>query len=71
MAFTYQGDAFKKRVEPLAAEIGVKTLIDCDVSDMASLDRTFEQIEKEMGQIDFLVHSIGVFEQGRAERSLC
>lgn len=58
MAFTYQGDAFKKRVEPLAAEIGVKTLIDCDVSNMDSLDRTFAQIEKEMGQIDFLVHSI-------------
>ena len=58
MAFTYQGDAFKKRVEPLAAEIGVKTLIDCDVSDMASLDAAFATIEKELGQIDFLVHSI-------------
>lgn len=58
MAFTYQGDAFKKRVEPLAAEIGVKTLIDCDVSDMASLDNAFAVIEKEMGQIDFLVHSV-------------
>lgn len=58
MIFTYQGDAFKKRVEPLAQEIGVKTLIDCDVIDMASLDRAFEQIEKEFGQIDFIVHSI-------------
>src|SRR3989338_5822232 len=58
MAFAYQGDAFKKRVEPLAAEIGVKTQIDCDVSDMASLDAAFAQIEKEFGQIDFLVHSI-------------
>ena len=58
MDFTYQGDAFKKRVEPLAEEIGVKTLIDCDVSDMASLDAAFATIEKEMGQIDFLVHSI-------------
>lgn len=58
MIFTYQGDAFKKRVEPLAAEIGVKTLIDCDVSNMADLDRAFAEIEKEFGTIDFIVHSI-------------
>ena len=47
-----------KRVEPLAAEIGVKTLIDCDVSNMADLDRAFAEIEKEFGTIDFIVHSI-------------
>ncbi|OIN87064.1 MAG: enoyl-ACP reductase [Alphaproteobacteria bacterium CG1_02_46_17] len=58
MAFTYQGDQFKKRVEPLAAEIGVKTLIDCDVSNMADLDRAFAEIEEKFGTIDFIVHSI-------------
>jgi len=58
MAFTYQGDQLKNRVEPLAAEIGVKTLIDCDVSNMDDLDRAFSQIEKEFGTIDFIVHSI-------------
>ena len=40
LALTYQGDAFRKRVEPLAEEIGVKTMVDCDVSDMANLDRS-------------------------------
>jgi len=58
MAFTYQGDAFRKRVEPLAAEIGVKTMIDCDVSDLTALDASFEQIGKEMGELDFVVHSL-------------
>jgi len=64
MAFTYMGDAFKKRVEPLATEIGVTQLFDCDVSDMASLDATFAAIEKEWGTIDFLVHAIGFSDKG-------
>lgn len=59
MAFTYLGDAFKKRVEPLAASIGVTTLIDCDVNDDASIDAAFAEIEREFGEIDFLVHAIG------------
>lgn len=58
IAFTYQGDAFKKRVEPLAKEIGVKTLIDCDVSVEGSIDKAFDMIEKEMGSLDFIVHSL-------------
>lgn len=58
LAFTYQGDAFKKRVEPLAAEIGVKRMIDCDVSVEGSIDKAFNMIEKEMGQLDFIVHSL-------------
>ena len=58
MAFTYQGDAFKKRVMPLAAEIGVTTLIDCDVTNMDDLDRAFAEIEEKFGTIDFLVHSV-------------
>ena len=58
MAFTYQGDAFKKRVEPLAATIGVKTMIDCDVSDLDNLDKSFEQIGNDLGELDFVVHSL-------------
>lgn len=58
LAFTYQGDAFRKRVEPLAAEIGVKTMIDCDVADLDNLDKAFTQIGDAMGQLDFIVHSL-------------
>ena len=59
MAFSYMGDQFKKRVVPLADQLGVKTLIDCDVSDEASIDAAFAEIEKTWGKIDFLVHAIG------------
>lgn len=59
LAFSYMGDAFKKRVEPLAAQLGVTQLFDCDVSDAASIDAAFAAIEKVWGKIDFLVHAIG------------
>jgi enoyl-[acyl-carrier protein] reductase I len=58
LAFTYQGDAIKKRVEPLAAEIGAKLVVPCDVSDVASVDATFAAIEKAWGKLDFVVHAI-------------
>ena len=58
LAFTYQGDAIKKRVEPLAAEIGAKVVVPCDVTDMASVDATFAAIEKAWGKLDFVVHAI-------------
>ncbi len=58
MAFTYQGDAFGKRVKPLAESIGSKLLIDCDVQKEEDLDRVFEQLQKEWRQIDFIVHAI-------------
>jgi enoyl-[acyl-carrier protein] reductase I len=58
LAFTYQGDAIKKRVEPLAAEIGAKLVVPCDVTDMASVDATFAAIEKAWGKLDFVVHAI-------------
>lgn len=64
LAFTYMGDAFKKRVEPLAAQIGVTELFDCDVSDSASLDATFAALKEQWGQIDFLVHAIGFSDKG-------
>lgn len=59
MAFSYMGDAFKKRVQPLADQLGVETLIDCDVSDPASIDAAFAQIEEKWGKLDFIVHAIG------------
>jgi enoyl-[acyl-carrier protein] reductase I len=58
LAFTYQGDALKKRVEPLAAEIGSKLVVPCDVTDMASIDATFAAIGRVWGKLDFLVHAI-------------
>ena len=59
LAFTFQGDAFGKRVEPLAKEAGSDFLIPCDVEDIASVDAVFEAIEKRWGGLDFVVHAIG------------
>ena len=58
LAFTYQGEAFGKRVEPLAASVGSSTLIDVDVTDDASLDLAFQTVKDTWGSIDFLVHAI-------------
>jgi enoyl-[acyl-carrier protein] reductase I len=58
IALTYQGDALKKRVEPLAAELGSKLVLPCDVTDAASMDSVFESLEKNWGSLDFLVHAI-------------
>src|SRR5262245_55341931 len=57
-AFTYQGDALKKRVEPLAAEIGSRIVLPCDVTDSDSIDSVFAALKKEWGGLDFLVHAI-------------
>jgi enoyl-[acyl-carrier protein] reductase I len=59
IAFTYQGEALEKRVRPLAESIGADFLIECDVSDMANLDRTFAELKTRWETIDFLVHAIG------------
>ncbi len=59
LAFTYQGDAFGKRLEPLAASVGSKILMPCDVEDIASVDAVFAKLQEKWGKIDFLVHSIG------------
>jgi enoyl-[acyl-carrier protein] reductase I len=58
LAFTYQGDAFGKRLEPLAKSVGSDTMIPCDVEDIASVDNVFAEIKKKWGKIDFLVHAI-------------
>ena len=58
LAFTYQGDALKKRVEPLAAELGSDIVVPCDVTDMASVDATFATLKDKWGSLDFVVHAI-------------
>lgn len=58
LAFTYQGDALKKRVEPLAAELDGIVVGHCDVTDETTIDAVFAEVEKQWGKIDFLVHAI-------------
>ena len=59
MAFSYQGEALKKRVEPLAAEVGSDFLVECDVSSEEAMDQTFAEIKSRWGSLDFVVHAIG------------
>ncbi len=58
LAFSYQGEAFGKRVEPLAASVGSNFLVDVDVTNDASLDACFGALKAEWGTMDFLVHAI-------------
>ena len=58
LAFTYQGEALEKRVRPLAESIGALVAGHCDVTDSASIDAVFAQIEKSWGKLDFVVHCI-------------
>ncbi|MDS9467314.1 enoyl-ACP reductase FabI [Paracoccus sp. MBLB3053] len=59
LAFSYQGEALKKRVEPLAAQLGSDLIAECDVSDEASIDGLFSTIAERWDSIDFIVHAIG------------
>jgi enoyl-[acyl-carrier protein] reductase I len=58
LAFTYQGDALRKRVEPLARDVGAFVAGHCDVTDPATLDSVFAQVAERFGTIDFVVHAI-------------
>jgi enoyl-[acyl-carrier protein] reductase I len=58
LAFTYQGESLHKRVAPLADSVGSKTVLSCDVEDIASVDGVFETLRQQWGSIDFLVHAI-------------
>jgi enoyl-[acyl-carrier protein] reductase I len=58
VALTYQGEALKKRVEPLAKEIGSKLVLPCDVTDQPSVDAVFDALKQEWGTIDFMVHAV-------------
>ena len=59
LAFSYQGEALKRRVEPLAAQVGSDFLAECDVADEASIDGLFATIAARWDSIDFIVHAIG------------
>jgi enoyl-[acyl-carrier protein] reductase I len=59
IAFSFQGEALEKRVRPLAASIGSDLLIECDVSEMASIDAAFATLAARWPTIDFVVHAIG------------
>ncbi len=58
LAFSYQGDALKKRVEPLADSVGSDFVLPCDVTDTASMDAVFAAVKERWGRLDFLVHAI-------------
>jgi enoyl-[acyl-carrier protein] reductase I len=58
IAFTYQGESLRKRVQPLAESAGSDFLLPCDVEDLASVDAVFKAIEEKWGKLDFLVHAI-------------
>ncbi len=58
MAFTYQGDAFGKRVKPLAESVGSNLVIDCDVTNEEDLDKVFAELKEKWGTMDFVIHAI-------------
>ncbi len=58
LAFTYQGEALEKRVRPLADQIGAKKVVAADVTDSASLDAAFDELKRDWGTLDFVVHAI-------------
>ena len=58
LAFTFQGEALQKRVVPLAERVGSELVLPCDVTDTASMDAVFSEIESKWGKLDFLVHAI-------------
>ncbi|MAY85722.1 MAG: enoyl-[acyl-carrier-protein] reductase FabI [Pseudooceanicola sp.] len=59
LAFSYQGEALKKRVDPLAAQLGSDIVLPCDVSDEASIDTLFSELQSRWDTLDFVVHAIG------------
>ncbi|SLN51069.1 Enoyl-[acyl-carrier-protein] reductase [NADH] FabI [Roseovarius albus] len=58
LAFTYQGEAFGKRLEPLAQSVGSDFMVDADVTDDASLDRAFDELAARWPTIDFVIHAV-------------
>jgi enoyl-[acyl-carrier protein] reductase I len=67
IALTWQGDALKKRVEPLAGEIGGFLLGHCDVTDAATIDQVFDALKEKWGKIDFVVHAIAFSDKDQLE----
>ncbi len=58
LAFTYQGEAFGRRVKPLAETLGSKLVLPCDVEDVSTVDAVFDSLKNEWGSLDFVVHAV-------------
>ena len=71
MAFTYQGEALEKRVRTLAESLGADIILPCNVTDAASLDNLFAEIEKKWGKIDFIVHAIAFSDKNELKGRYC
>jgi enoyl-[acyl-carrier protein] reductase I len=67
LALTYQGDALKKRVEPIAAELGAKVAGHCDVTDPSTIDAVFEASDRLIGDLDFVVHAIAFSDKAQLD----
>jgi enoyl-[acyl-carrier protein] reductase I len=67
LAFTFQGDALKKRVEPLAEEVGGKVVGHCDVTDPLTLDAVFAAVQAMWGRLDFVVHAIAFSDKAQLD----
>jgi enoyl-[acyl-carrier protein] reductase I len=59
LAFTYQGEALKKRVDPLAAQVNADMVLPCDVENIATVDAAFSELGRQWGGLDFFVHAVG------------
>lgn len=59
LAFSYQSEALRKRVGPLAGQLGSNIVLPCDVADMNSVDSLFQELKDRLGKLDFVVHAIG------------
>jgi enoyl-[acyl-carrier protein] reductase I len=67
LALTYQGDSLKKRVEPLAAELNAKVVGHCDVTDPSTIDAVFAETDKQLGDLDFVVHAIAFSDKAQLD----
>ena len=67
LAFTYQGEALKKRVEPLAEEVAGLVVGHCDVSDTATLDQVFSSLQSAWGSLDFVLHAIAISDKDQLD----
>ncbi|MBL9010615.1 MAG: enoyl-ACP reductase FabI [Alphaproteobacteria bacterium] len=71
LAFTYQGEAFGKRVKPLAATLGAKLVLPADVEDEQSMETLFGEIERQWGSLDFVVHCIAFADKSELKGRYC
>jgi enoyl-[acyl-carrier protein] reductase I len=67
VALTYQGEAIKKRVEPLAHGVGSKLVLPCDVTDQGSVESVFKALRAAWGSIDFLVHAVAFSDKAQLD----